>query len=1003
MKNLLAAGLLFLESFCLAALAAEPTLSSNDLPRFPALAPQEALQSLRVKKGFHLELVAAEPNVMSPVALSFDENGRMFVVEMVDYSERRDADPHLGRIRMLEDLDGDGVYEKSTIFATNLPWPTAVFCYNGGVCVAATPDVLYLKDTNGDGKADVRETVFTGFAAASARLNVQEMLNTFVWGLDNHIHGATSGEGGRIRALRHPEAEELDLHGRDFAIEPRGLTMNSEAGGGQHGLSFDDVGRRFTCNNSDHLRLFMYDDSYGARNPFYSMPAALQSIAVDGPAAEVYRISPDEPWRVIRTRWRVGGLVSGPIEGGGRPSGYFTAATGVTIYRGDAYPQEFRGNVFVADCAGNLIHRKLLIPDGVELKGQRAVDEQTVEFAASRDTWFRPVQFANAPDGTLYVIDMYREIIEHPWSLPENLKKLLDLNSGWDRGRIYRIAPDGFKVPQPPRLGHASTKELVATLESRDGWYRDTAARLLYERQDSAAIPLLIHLYETSSSELARLHALYSIQGMGVQSQELVLKALQDPSAAVRQHAVKLSEQFLANNANAAEFIAILAGMAADPSILVRYQLAFTLGEINGPEKIVALSALARRDVASSWTRAAILSSLGQGASEVFGQLASDTSFCSLKQGEDFLRELARMIGSHNVHSEVSGVMGFIDASRQPSLQFELMRALGEGLKHAGAPLDVSGQQVRSVFALATSTATDTSAVENDRTAAIQLLGLTSLRQSGQLLLGLLHQSQPQQIQLAAVASLNRFDDPQLGGDLTKTWNTLSPRLRSEVLVALLARPDRAIALLKSIQAGTIRAAALTTAQARFLRTHRDANVRQLAGEVLDTTPPASRQSLVDALTPAVSLQGSSEAGRKIYQERCISCHRAGGEGNAVGPDLATVKSTGKEKLLVSIVDPNREVAPQYVSYVVETQQGDSFVGVIVNETSNSITVRQAYAKEDVIRRDQIASIRSQGQSLMPEGLEVGLTQQDVANLLEYIETAKGGTKPETQDRKTGP
>src|SRR5205823_7910686 len=180
------------------------------------------------------------------------------------------------------------------------------------------------------------------------------------------------------------------------------------------------------------------------------------------------------------------------------------------------------------DAGGNLVHRKLLLPDGVGLKAQRPPDEEKVEFIASTDTWFRPVQFANAPDGALYVIDMYREVIEHPWSLPDNIKKFLDLNSGNNRGRIYRVAPDGFKQPKSLRLGKASTKELVATLENPNGWHRDTASRLIYERQDKSAVAPLAHLLSASKFPLARLHALHALDGLGVLTESVILTALYD-------------------------------------------------------------------------------------------------------------------------------------------------------------------------------------------------------------------------------------------------------------------------------------------------------------------------------------------------------------------------------------------------------------------------------------------------------------------------------------------
>src|SRR5437773_1430537 len=550
------AAIAFYSSLTLRVLAAEPEVADKDLPRIPPTEPNKAIATFQIKKGFRIELVAAEPLVVDPIAMAFDEDGRLFVVEMRDYPERRNQTPHLGRIRLLQDTDGDGRFDKSTVYVDDLPWPTAVICWNGGVFVGATPDILYCKDTNGEGVGDVREVVFTGIASDYApyavnKLNVQALFNGFTWGLDNRIHAANGGDGGRVRReeseftrvwleragvtpnseLRTPKA--LDLRGHDFSFDPRTLTMRAESGGGQYGLSFDSRGRKFVCSNSAHIREVMYEDRFAARNPFFTMPPAAIDIAPDGPAAPVYRLSPDEPWRVLRTRWRVTGLFPGPIEGGGRPSGYFTGATGITIYRGNAFPEEFRENAFVADCGSNLIHRKRLFADGVGLIARRPDDEQNAEFLASRDNWFRPVQMANAPDGTLYVADMYREVIEHPWSLPESIKKHLDLNSGNDRGRIYRIVPDTFKQPKLPHLSTATTKELVALLGHPNGWHRDTAARLLCERQDKSAAPLLERLLKDSRSPLARMHALCALEGLGASTPGLMLRTLSDKSAVV--------------------------------------------------------------------------------------------------------------------------------------------------------------------------------------------------------------------------------------------------------------------------------------------------------------------------------------------------------------------------------------------------------------------------------------------------------------------------------------
>src|SRR5687767_4381962 len=554
--------------------------AAKDLPRYPAVAPERAIATWKVKPGFKLELAAHEPLVRDPIAITFDENGRMFVCEMIDYSEERDRTPHLGRISMLEDKNGDGTYDTSTVFADNLAWPTGLIWANGGLFVGATPDIWRFEDKDGDGKAEVREKVFTGFGSGLPRLNVQALLNSFQWGQDNRVHvQSASGNRGKIKSLKRPDLPEQELATRDFWFDPRTYEFGFEAGGAQYGMSFDDYGRKFGCSNSDHLQYWVYDDRYAARNPFFTLPTARQSIAADGGAAEVFRISPDEPWRIIRTRWRIGGVVRGAVEGGGRVSGYFTGATGTTIYRGDAYGADFVNNSFTGDAGGQLVHRKKIHPNGVSLVGRRPDDEQGVEFAASSDTWVRVVNFANAPDGTLHICDMYREVIEHPWSIPEEIKKHLDLNNGNDRGRIYRIVPanTAWKRRGTVALGKAATVELVNTLEHENGWHRDTASRLLYERQDKSAVPLLAKLVRDGKSPLAKHHALGVLDGLGALDEGTAIAAVGDSDPRVRERGIVMAEKLSVKGALSSGLAEKLAMLADDADERVRFQLAFTV------------------------------------------------------------------------------------------------------------------------------------------------------------------------------------------------------------------------------------------------------------------------------------------------------------------------------------------------------------------------------------------------------------------------------------------
>jgi putative membrane-bound dehydrogenase-like protein len=953
---------------------------SAELPRIKPTEPDQAGKTFTVAKGFRMDLVASEPLVADPIAVCFDEHLRMFVCEMRGYSEQREE--NLSEIRLLEDGDGDGKYDKSTVFADGLKWPTAIFWCGGKLLVADAPDLFSLEDKNGDGKADEKKVLFTGFGTS----NVQGLINSFQWGLDNRIYGATSSSGAEITRPDDPSFK-LSLRGRDFALDPRTMTLIATSGGAQHGMSLGDWGDRFVCSNSDHIQQVLFEDAYVGRNPYLAAPSPRKSIAADGPQADVFRTSPIEPWRIVRTRLRVKGLVPGPVEGGGRPAGYFTGATGTTIYRGNAWPQQWRGVAVVGDVGSNLIHRKVLNDLGLEYSAVRIDDKS--EFVSSSDIWFRPVQFANAPDGALYVCDMYRETIEHPASLPPVIKKHLDLTSGRDRGRIWRILPDGFSQPKLKKPADMTTAELVALLEHDNGWHRDTAARLLYERQDSKAVPLLVKLAGGSKLPLARMHALYALDGLGALDADTLLPRLTDDYPRVRQHAVKLAEKL----ADVPAIRQRLLQMPADADYRVRYQLAFTLGQIEDPRREEALAALVRQG--GPLMTLAAQSSLKQGAGQVLSILAADPKYRGTSDGKQFLRSLAAQIGQQQSAGDVAALIKMLTAlssEKDGALQVILQGlALKPGSKLAEQVAAATGgksdELMKQVVSEALAAAADSERKLPARLAAVQQLRLGKLADVQETLLALLEPAQPADLQSAALATLASFDAPEVAAAILARFAVFSPRLKGQATDALLSRPAWAIRLLEAIEAGDISAGDVDPARLKLLTDHRDEAIRTKAAALLKTFQVSKRGDVVEAYKSVLDAKGDAARGKELFGKTCAACHRVQGVGYETGPNIAAMKNRGPEAILLNVLDPNREVNPQYLSYAALLEDGRTITGMIASETATSITFKRADNATDTVLRIDIQQLKSTGQSLMPEGLEKQIDKQAMADLLEYFKT----------------
>jgi putative membrane-bound dehydrogenase-like protein len=967
--------------------------------RLPSIAPtpaRDAAKTFRVLDGFRMDLLAAEPLVASPVAMAYDENGRAYVCEMRDYpytdkahhqrNQENPTDAAIGAVRLLEDTDGDGVFDRSTVFADGLSWPTGIACWKGGVFVAATPDLWYLKDTNGDGKADIRRKVFTGFR----KLNVQAVMNNLVWGLDNHIHGAGGSNGGQIRPGDKPEAKPLVMTRNDFRFDPVTEQFELLSGGARFGGTFDDWGHRFLCDIRNPAQHIVLPQRYLARNPYLAADSPLHDMAESGDQLPVYRISQPELWRVLRAKRWAGerDIVMPRSELVG--AGVVTSSSGVTSYRGAAYPENYRGNIFVCECAGNLLYRLQITPDGPTFKAAR-VDGQA-EMVASTDNWFRPVNLVNAPDGTLHVMDMYRENIEHPWSIPDDIHAAVDLESGRERGRLWRLTPPNFKPPKPPRLGHATTVELVATLENPNSWWRETAQRLLFERQDQSAVPALRKMVKRGQTPQARLHALWTLAGLNGLTDEDVLAGLRDQTAGVRENAVRLAER-TALTTPSKQLVAELLKLASDTDAPVRFQLAFTLGEMTAPRAADALATIARRDAADSWIRTAVLSSVPNTSDQLLARLLTDASFVSRGPSSELIRELAQIVGVRSQTPEMQRVLMSAGVSGdQASPVFrEVASGIGEGLKRSGKSLrrvewDVeTGHAIDRLFSQAAQTAANTQAPLDARTAAIGLLTFDTFDQVNAALTGLLDAKQPQEIQRAAVVAIGSFTQPETAALLLGKWRTGTPALRSEIVLAMLGGRNRLLPLLQAIQNGDLPANQVPFARRAVLLRSTDAQVKELATKLFSDGAPGPRKEVVAKYQAALLMKGDAARGRKIFETTCATCHRVGDVGKDVGPNLATIRQWNPDQVLINILDPNREVAPNFVGYTVETRDGRTLDGIIADESASSLTLKRAEGVTETVLRRDIAAITGSGLSLMPEGLESGVTVEQMADLIAFL------------------
>ena len=983
---------------------------SISVGRFPAVSIDEAKQSIETLPGYAIELVASEPQIASPVAIEFDAAGDLWVVEMLDYSEQEHE--ALGRVSRLRDRDRDGVMDESEVILKDLSWPTAITCVGEHVWVATPPQILQLAMRSGS----------TVILDGLGRQNVQGLANSFRWGLDGRVHLSTSSNGGQLtvppQSPLRIDRSPRNVAGRDIAMNPLNGSLSDLVGYGQHGMDFSPWGDRFVTSNSDHLQqVIAWYLPELTDAPLSKSVAWRRSIAVDGPQAEVFRISPVEPWRTIRTQMRLSGASVGLLEGGGRASGYFTSATGITIYDGDQWPalDSTSGDSMlgiVADVGSNLVHRKKLSRKGVAMVGERI--DAASEFARSKDTWFRPVQFANGPDGCLYIVDMARETIEHPKSLPEPIKSQLDLTSGRNLGRIWRIVSRDRPIRRDaPGLDRANNAKLIETLSHPNGWHREAASQLLVLKQDATWIPELRTMATSYASPLARLHSMSVLATLphGIDA-ETWLKTVQDPHPKIRLWSLILLPRFV-DNLSASVLKQGFLALGNERDLEVRMVAAVRSRTVFGtqtdrPDGSDGSDRAAIADLLLAWAcsdvgaddwqcdelRAAVEYAIVGGEIEAFADrmipiLSAHASAESVASWWDAI--LFQLHQSQRLHTWMER---FRASEVSPQTAERLMASLSRlvNRRQITAPEARTAVQqfarkealdlVKQSIALA-----EQSRANSADRVAIQLLTILPAEERLPLLKEMLDRSEKIDLQQAAVDAWVA-NDQALQALVMDRWERLSPPVLNGLFQALVRSIGGTRLLLDRIDSGQLDPKRIPAWAWQAIRSSTDEGIRKRATQ-WDGFSVSKWEEIREPYSQAWKQVGTAEQGEVHFRKWCASCHRVNGVGIQLGPSLDSYRVRTNEAIAIAIAEPSRDMDPKYEQHQIRTTDDETYAGLLSASGTDFIEITSAQNQVSRVARGSIETWTTTGKSFMPDGLLQELGPVALNDLIAFLRSTR--------------
>ena len=973
----------------------------------PPLANQD--DTFQLADGFQIQRIASEPLIADPVAMDVDETGTVYVVEMPGYPLDVNGQ---GRVKILRDTNSDGVLDTSTLFAEGFVLPTGIMRWKDGVIVTAPPDVIFLRDTDGDDKADHREVLLTGFA----RSNPQHNFNSPKYGLDNWIYLANNGiiwtsaykeqfgdTGSEVHFPARPDGARIGQNGnnRNVRFKPGAFAVESLSGRSQFGHTFDAWGHHFNVSNAHPQYHEVIAARYIDRSPMLTAGMAMNYTPEYGRNTSIYPITQSPQHQLLTDR------------------GMITSAAGITYYLGGLFPASYEHSTFVGEPVHNLVHALTVEEDGPTFIAKRI--EQRKEFLASTDSWFRPVNFYVGPDGALYIIDYYRELVEHPEWMDEDTAASDRLQNGNTKGRIYRVTPTGTAAAawmNNLSLNEASSDTLARHLASLNIWWRLTAQRLLVDRQATDAMPVLTQLLSDSTPE-GRLHALWTIEGLGELSASHVITALQDAHPGVRENGIILSERFLNSDV---EIQQALYALGEDTHPRVRLQLLCTLGYLDTEESTLLRDQLLMNDLDNEWMQLASLSTVNTVNLDYMSTMAPALIAQQTDGRALFLERISMFIASQGTASDIDqlyerflsfdvdipgwarasiiqGVTDGIQRNRNVTNQLIDFRDALLSDYYTSNSIELrshllsllrtlpKGQEPAIQAAIKTSklVARSDDQLPQARALEVGLLAYYAPDLHQDLFTGLITSTEPIDVQLASVKALGATSGPHVADTLLSKWNAMTAPVRNAVLGELMANEERIQALLTGVEQGTIQPSAI--GWDRTVRLMRDTKgALKVRARALLSEPPGVREEVVASYTASLGDEGDIEAGHVVFSKVCSTCHQVAGTGGvAYGPDLGTVRHWSPEALVASILIPQRTITDGFGLWTVGMKDGTTLTGLIAAESPSEISLRQLGQPDRAIPRRAISTLTSLNASAMPDGLEAQLTKEEMTDLIAYL------------------